>query len=541
MISARVLIVEDERIVAMQLEHQLSRLGYEVAAMATRGEQALAHIARHRPDVVLMDIHIEGDIDGIETAGRIPDDYQTAVIYLTGYSEAATLDRARLTRPYAYLLKPFSEDELHAALQMVMERRRTDIVTQDQRQQLAEDLARETGERVAAEQAFLHVQKMEAMGQLTGAVAHDFNNLMQITVGNLEMLARGPLTDTAQNRRFVEGALKGAKRAAGLTQRLLAFARRQPLEAKPTDVNAMLLETSDLLRRALTESISLHLKLQAHVWPVNVDRNQLENALLNLAINARDAMPAGGEVTLETSVTTLERDQPGGPGHLAPGDYVVITLTDGGVGMDAHTLAHALEPFFTTKAAGEYSGLGLAQVYAFIKQSGGNVTLTSTPGAGTTARIYLPRHGEPLASAASEGASCAEMPPATETILVVEDDPDVRAFSVIVLRDLGYRVLEAGDGRAALEMLSHAATPIDLLFTDVVMPGGLNGPALVALAMQRFPRLKILYASGYSRDAIAHGGQVETGVELITKPFTFEQLAARIRAVLSKGQVPTAH
>lgn len=322
MTLARVLVVEDERVVALHLRQQLSRLGYDVPFMATKGPQALEAIELHRPDVVLMDIHIEGDMDGIDTASRIPSHLRIPVIYLTAYSEESTLERARSTKPYGYLLKPFSERELHATIQMAMERHRADsavtrqandlrIAVAEREEELAssvKELERENEQRLKAEHALRQAQKMEAVGQLTGGLAHDFNNLMHIVVGNLEIISRTLTTDNDRTRRCADTALQAARKAVLLTQRLLAFSSLQPLAPKPVNVNGLVSGMSDLLHRTLESSIGIKTVLASEIWMVEVDANQLESAVLNLVVNARDAMQGSGRLTIETHNVTLDRN-----------------------------------------------------------------------------------------------------------------------------------------------------------------------------------------------------------------------------------------
>jgi CheY-like chemotaxis protein len=375
---------------------------------------------------------------------------------------------------------------------------------------------------------------MEAVGQLTGGVAHDFNNLLQIVLGNLEILQRNLPADAARLRRSTENAMQGAKRAAILTERLLAFSRRQPLAPKPVEVNKLVAGMSELLARALDETISLETVLSAGLWRVEVDANQLEAAILNLAVNARDAMPTGGKLTVETSNTYLDHTYVRQNVEVAPGQYVVICVSDTGVGMEREAAARAFEPFFTTKEPGKGTGLGLSQVYGFVKQSGGHVKIYSEPGDGTTVKIYLPRY-----TGAVEEDVAAEVrtaPEGLETVLVVEDDESVRSYTVEVLRELRYRVLEASSGPAALLQLEHGTEEVHLLFTDVVLPGGLNGEQLALHARELRPSLKVLFTTGYARNAIVHHGRLEAGVQLITKPFTYADLAARVRDVLDAAE-----
>jgi PAS domain S-box-containing protein len=388
-----------------------------------------------------------------------------------------------------------------------------------------------TAELRAAEESLRQAQKMETVGQLTGGVAHDFNNLLQIVTGNLEILQRNLPEDSPRLRRAAENAMTGAKRAAILTQRLLAFSRRQPLAPKPTDPNKLVAGMSELLHRTLGETIEIETVLASGVWRVEVDQNQLENALLNLAVNARDAMPDGGKLTIETSNTHLDRGYVAHNAEVATGQYVVICVSDTGEGMDPETVARAFEPFFTTKEVGKGTGLGLSMVYGFVKQSGGHVKVYSEPGEGTTVKVYLPRL---IGAAAEEEEAASSMAPEgtrDEIILVCEDDDDVRAYSVEVLRELGYRVLESHDGASALRLLEREGR-IDLLFTDVVLPGGMTGAVLAERARAIRPDLKVLFTTGYARNAIVHHGRLDHGVELITKPFAYADLAARVRDLL---------
>jgi len=397
---------------------------------------------------------------------------------------------------------------------------------------LEQQVLERTEQLKSNEEALRQSQKIEAIGQLTGGVAHDFNNLLQVIIGNLETLRK----DTAQSAasragRALESAMNAAKRAASLTQRLLAFSRRQPLNPKPIDVNALISGMSDLLHRTLGETIEIDTVRSAGVWRVEADPIELEAAILNLALNARDAMPEGGTLTILTANTSVERARTAADVELAPGDYVTVSVSDTGTGMSTSTMAKAFEPFFTTKPIGRGTGLGLSQVYGFVKQSGGDVKIHSKIGHGTTVLIHLPR----LLREEEAPSDCdvGYVPKGTvgETILVTEDDDDVREYSVGALRELGYRVIEAHDGPSALRLLQRQSN-VDLLFTDVVLPGGMTGAQLAAEARGSRPRLKVLFTTGYARNAIVHHGRLDRGVQLIAKPFTVADLAARVRDVL---------
>jgi CheY-like chemotaxis protein len=385
---------------------------------------------------------------------------------------------------------------------------------------------------------------MEAVGQLTGGIAHDFNNLLTVVTGNIGMAERAleaaNITD-ARTRRALTGAMKGAERAATLTQRLLAFSRRQPLAPKVIDVDKLVLSMSDLLQRSLGELIKLQITIAPGLWRVEADPNQLESAIINLAVNARDAMPQGGELVIETANARLDENYATTHAEVGPGQYVMIAVTDSGSGMPKIVADRAFEPFYTTKEIGKGTGLGLSMIYGFIKQSGGHVKIYSEEGQGTTVKMYLPRL---LRKTSTEDDSASLSPgfeesARQETILVVEDDDDVRAYTVDCLRDLGYRVLEAHDGPSALRLLERQENPVDLLFTDVVMPG-MTGRQLADEARKQQSRLRVLYTSGYTRNAIVHAGRLDPGVEMIAKPFTFEALAQKVRDVLDAGRTRCA-
>jgi PAS domain S-box-containing protein len=403
-------------------------------------------------------------------------------------------------------------------------------------QHLAQNMLAEARERM------LQAQKMEAIGQLTGGLAHDFNNLLTVVIGNLETIQQNLdlLSSGAagQLKRAAASALRCAQRAATLTQRLLAFARQQALDPRPLNPNKFIAAAVEFLQRSLGETINIEAVGGAGLWQVEVDPNELEAALLNLAVNARDAMPQGGKLTIETSNAFLDEDYCRHNPEVRRGQYVMIALTDDGVGMRADVRERAFEPFYTTKAAGQGTGLGLSQVYGFIKQSEGHVKIYSEPGEGTTVKIYLPRLiAETVAGDENRKSGDVIEGLAGETILVVEDDEDVRAYLVETLRRLNYQVLRAADAAAALEFLQQRDLRVDLLLTDVVMPG-MNGRELAKRADALRPGLKVLYVTGYSRNAIVHQGRLDPGVELMQKPITQEALAGRVRDLLDARKDP---
>ena len=402
-------------------------------------------------------------------------------------------------------------------------------------------LLKQIDEREKAEAALRQAQKMEAIGHLTGGVAHDFNNLLQIILSSLSMLKRRalrwnlPADVEPEFQTFVDGATVGANRAAGLTRQLLAFARRQPLEPTRIDVNRLVAGMSELLRRTLGEATSVETVQAGGLWPIFADANQLESALVNLAVNARDAMPEGGKLTIETANAFLDENYVRALDEVAAGQYVLVAVTDTGSGMTREVLASAFEPFFTTKDVGHGTGLGLSQVYGFVKQSGGHIKIYSELGQGTTVKLYLPRLVSPEGEADGDiGEQALPKAARSEVVLVVEDEEAVRGFTVEMLRELGYGVLEAANGHAALRLIE--STPaIQLLFTDVGLPGGMNGRQLADEAMKVRPDLRVLFTSGYTRNAIVHGGRLDADVALIGKPFTYAALAEKIREVLNEG------
>ena len=417
--------------------------------------------------------------------------------------------------------------------QELQERARAEEALRELNATLEQQVAERTAQLQANEAALRQSQKMEAVGQLTGGIAHDFNNLLQIIIGNLDTLQRNLADGSPRLQRAANHAMIGARRAASLTQRLLAFSRRQPLDPKPTSVNALVSSLADLIPRTLGETIHVETVLGAGVWKVDVDAGELEAAILNLAVNARDAMLEGGRLTIETANTHIDQAYTAAHAEVLAGQYVVICVSDTGSGMDPATVAQAFEPFFTTKAVGKGTGLGLSQVYGFVKQSGGHVKIYSEVGHGTTVKIYLPRLMGEVAGAEADEAALIPEGGEEETILVLEDDDDVRTYSVESLRDFVYRVVEAHDGPSDLRLLERQAR-VDLLFSDVVLPGGMTGAQVAAKARELRPDLKVLFTTGYARNAIIHHGRLDKGVDLITKPFTAGDLATRVRDVLDR-------
>lgn len=376
-------------------------------------------------------------------------------------------------------------------------------------------------------------QKMEAIGQLAGGIAHDFNNLLTIIIGSLG-LVEAELAPGEELPESIREITKAANQGAALTQRLLAFARRQALKPRPINLNKLITGMEDLIRRTLAGAIEIEMVLAAGLWPTLADSSQVENTLINLAINARDAMPDGGKLMIETANVRLDEEYAAKHVDVTPGRYVMLAVTDTGAGMSPEIIEHAFEPFFTTKEAGMGSGLGLSMVYGFAKQSGGHVNIYSEVGHGTTVRLYLPRaQAAEAVSPEPEPVLQEEASKGHETILVVEDNSTVLKLTTRMLTGMGYTVHSAGDGPSALAFLNNGAK-IDLLFTDVIIPGGMSGPMLAREMVKRQPGLKVLYTSGYAENAIVHQGRVGKDVELLNKPYKRYELARKVRAVLDK-------
>ncbi len=453
---------------------------------------------------------------GHAETGRFTERHERLMSGIAGQA-AVAIDNARLYQD---------------AQREISQRALAERALQELNDQLEARVVTEIGVRRQAEAALQQAQKMEAIGQLTGGVAHDFNNLLQVISGNLQLLSK----DVAGNERAeqrVQNALIGVSRGSKLASQLLAFGRRQPLEPKVVNIGRFIRGLDDLLRRALGEEIEIETTVSGGLWNTFADPGQIENALLNLAINARDAMNGRGRLTIEVGNAFLNDEYVLAHADVSPGQYVMLAVTDTGTGIAPEIIHKVFDPFFTTKAEGRGTGLGLSMVYGFAKQSGGHVKIYSELGHGTTIKLYLPR------SSASEDLVVEKSQPpvqgGTETILVVEDDEQVRATAVEMLTDLGYRILKAPDAASALAVV-ESGVPIDLLFTDVVMPGALRSPELARRARERLPGLAVLFTSGYTENAIVHGGRLDEGVNLLPKPYTREALSRKIRHVMANQQ-----
>lgn len=431
-----------------------------------------------------------------------------------------------------------------ALMQSVISSNRQQSVLRRKLQELNGQLGDLVGERTEALKAEManhnqsqaqlrQLQKMETIGSLTGGIAHDFNNMLAVVIGSLDMIDRrirdGKIEEATT---LVGNAREGAKRAALLTARLLAFARQQPLSPELIDANKLVGGMSEMLRRTLGETVQVETVFAGGLWPTYADMGQLENAVLNLAVNARDAMPSGGKLTIETANAELDDRYARLQGDIKAGQYVMISVTDTGTGMSSEVIEKAFDPFYTTKGLGKGTGLGLSQVYGYVKQTGGHIRIYSEIDRGTTFKIYLPRFLGEVAKASVYAEPGADLPHAegSKIVLVVEDDEQVRTMTVDALRDLGYIVVQASSGKEALQQL-ELQPRVDLLFTDIVMPE-MNGKQLAELVIEKRPGLRVLYTTGYTRNAIVHNGVLDHGVSLLTKPFNLEALALKLRDVL---------
>ena len=428
----------------------------------------------------------------------------------------------------AFRIEPPGRRQVAVLFQDITARKKAEEAMLRMNETLEARVAEAIAERKQAEEALRQSQKMEAVGQLTGGIAHDFNNLLTGIIGSLDLLqVRLRQGRTAEIDRYVAAAQGASKRAAALTHRLLAFSRRQTLDPKQTDVNRLVIGMEELIRRTVGPQITLEVVTAGGLWSTLIDSSQLESALLNLCINARDAMPEGGRITIETANKWLD-DRAAKDRDLPPGQYLSLCVTDTGTGMTPDVIARAFDPFFTTKPIGQGTGLGLSMVYGFVRQSGGQVRIYSEVGHGTTMCLYLPRHyGNAAENVVTDAPATSTPARSGKTVLVVDDEPSVRMLVTEVLEELGYISVEASDGPAGLRML-QSDMRIDLLITDVGLPGGINGRQLADAARTTRPDLRVLFITGYAENAIIGNGQLEPNMGVLTKPFVMETLARRI-------------
>jgi two-component system cell cycle sensor histidine kinase/response regulator CckA len=626
--ATRILLVEDEAIIALDLRQRLQGLGYIVTGIAATGAEALDLAEKTSPTLVFMDITIQGPMDGIDTAKALSLRMDVPIVFLTAHADTGTILRAKAARPYGYLVKPFEERELATTIETATYRHKTEAearllqqaigsanvgivvanthepllpitmcnaafermsgysseealgrsawflegretdanssaiirtALQEQREcQVSLLVYRKDGStfwddlalspvrnlvgdvthflffhgdgsaRKHAETALFQSQKVEAIGQLAGGVAHDFNNILAVISGYCEMAQRQIGADHPAHARL-DQIMKASTRAVSLTRQLLAFSRKQVLQPRPLDLNAIVADTHKMLGRLIGENIEVVLKPTPGLGTVNADPGQVEQIVLNLAINARDAMPRGGTLTFETRNVDVDPDDAAAASTL-PGRYVMLVVSDTGIGMTPDVQAKVFDPFFTTKPEGEGTGLGLSTVYGIVKQSGGFVWVKSEPGQGATFNVYLPRVDRPNASLPAT-KDPTEKTGGDETILLVEDNASLRDVIQENLADLGYKVLAAADGREAVAVARAFKDPIHLLLTDVVMPS-MGGAELARILAESRPDLKVIYMSGYTDGALSHQGVLGEGVTLIDKPFSSDKVARVLRQIL---------
>ena len=531
-------------------ERQAARVQAQVLADAVSGALAFNDLdaigqytsaLRENPDVLAVGVYddkgtlvarygVQGVPARLEDAVRARPDAGFAIDtpVMQGGMKLGTVYVRQATEPLVIRLARYSG----AALLVIMASLMLSVMAFDARALRATNtrLRSEMADRETAEAALRQSQKMEAVGRLTGGIAHDFNNMLAVVLGNLDLLLRRFPDADPMLLRFVTGSQEAGKRAAGLTHRLLAFSRRQPLDPKPTDVGRSVQDMSELIGRTLGETISIETVRGAGLWRAHIDAGQLETALVNLAVNARDAMPQGGKLTLETANAYLDRTYTAGQDEVTPGQYVMVAVTDTGSGMAPDVLEKVFEPFFTTKPVGLGTGLGLSQVHGFVKQSGGHIAIYSEVGHGTTVKLYLPRSVADAEVAAPEPGRRAESHRRDLSVLVVDDEPGVRDFAADALVELGYDVVAASDATEALRLV-EGGTRLDILLTDVVMPGR-SGRQLAEAVTRIKPDVRVLYMTGYTQNAIVHNGVLDTGTHLISKPFTVHQLGVEMDALL---------
>jgi len=634
----RIVVVEDENIVALDIKLQLEHLGYVVPAVFPSGEQLLDALPELHADLVLLDIILKGELDGVETAKRVKRTFNLPVILLTALDTQETLERAKLAQPFAFIVKPFDERELRNAVVISLYRhtmeqtlqrrerlfsttlesiqdgvlvtdeeyrieysnsvaeavlgrshedlrglalekvlnlrdregnpvgideaargqlwsRRTDgtevavdryvspLVDRDGSRSGWVVVVHDVTERLAQEDALRRQeeqlrrsQKMEAIGRLTGGIAHDFNNLLTVILGYAKLLREEiegiDGADVSLVRTDVEGIQKAAMRSAALTRQLLAFSRHQIMERRVVDVNEIVSDMEKMLQRLVSDDVRTQVDLLAGNARVRVDPSQLEQVLMNLTVNARDAMPNGGRLAIRTEVRTVDEAQVSGHEKIDPGEFVAIVVRDTGVGMTPDVVERVFEPFFTTKEVGQGTGLGLSTVYGIVAQSGGFIELSTVPNRGTTFTVYLPVH-EGVAGEQSEDDLLTRAAGGSETILLVEDDDSIRALFSRVLRTKGYQVLEAANAGEALLLHETHGDSISLLMTDVVMPH-LSGTELADRLVSERPDLRILYVSGYPETYLSNERRRELGRRFMQKPVDPARLAERVRSILDE-------
>jgi signal transduction histidine kinase len=549
MTPTRILVVDDDDGGRYLKAHILRKNGYAVSEAAT-GRAAVEQCAAALPDLVLLDMRLP-DVSGVEVCRQIRATFPATAVLQTSAAITSAHDRTLALEggADAFLIEPIEPEELLATAKALLRLRGAEQALRrvnetlenlvaDRTTELTEinrRLENEIAERRKAEEVLWHTQKMEAIGELTGGIAHDFNNLLGVVVLSIEMIRNAVESEAEIPRpkilRLLTASEAATDRATKLTRQLLAFARRGTLQLDVVTLDEVIVGCEPFLRRALGETIALTLSFEPELWSCRIDAAQFESVMLNLVVNARDAMPTGGRLEIAASNAQIDAAQARSLDGLAPGSFVLIRVTDTGTGMDPEVAAHAFEPFFTTKEVGKGTGLGLSQVYGFIRQSGGHISIDTQIGRGTTFHLYLPRCEHVPTTIRTEGVVTHEVSTGNETILVVEDNPEVLELAAATIGGLGYRVLTAVDGPSALAIIATDQR-IDLLISDIVMPGGMNGFELISQARTMRGNLKVLATSGYAN--IHRPGSARPDVPLLLKPYHLADLARCIRMVLDQ-------
>ena len=543
----RILIVEDEAIVSLDIQNRLQRLGYEVVGIADTGLEALELARDEQPDIVLMDIHIYGDIDGIETSRLIRKEIDVPVVFLTANSDKNTIQRAQETEPFAYIIKPFKDTELNSTIEIALHRHKLEKELETRVQERTAELARVNdqlrrevaeSQRISKvnaelEQQLRQSQRMESLGQLAGGIAHDFNNMLTIIKGYSELVLgsidqSGPLYDDVNMVR------EAAERATALTGKLLTFGRRQPLDVTTFEINTTIRSALDMLRPLLGETVRIETELHPDPLFIHTDASLFDQVIINLSVNARDAMPAGGQINISTAICSVQTEQINRFINLSPGAYALISIRDTGIGMSEEILNRIFEPFYTTKNTGKGTGLGLAMVYSIIQQSGGQIDVHSAPDKGTNFEVYLPLADDQEATIAQKEPILSTAQAVSHgTVLLAEDEQVVRDLTARILTGVGFEVLSAGGGHQAVALAQQHDGPIDLLLTDVVM-ADINGCELARQISQRIPSIPVVFMSGHSRASLAQYGVQQEEFAFLQKPFSPQTLIDTVNEALSK-------